>query len=231
MAQLEPQDSKRLTRGVRRERLDKAAFAIAERKKVPTDRLLEILDRMENLSSFDELIDQFGRTAQEHGFWEAHLRSALEKVNVKYETFCDWFAANVADHPLAVEENPPAEKVKNFEEATARGKALDAETYTKCDTIHTLVVHQIVGDPFVFLGLIGTEVAEAMESCRKGNWEDPDGVFEELADAVIRIFDFVSRFSGPRWGHSLEASENFLRILRAKMAVNEVRPFLHGKKY
>ena len=97
--------------------------------------------------------------------------------------------------------------------------------------IYTLVFHQIVGDPFVFLGLMCTEVCEAMESCRKGNWEDPDGVFEELADVVIRIFDFVARFSGHTIGSRTDAAENFLTIIKAKMAVNECRPYLHGKKF
>jgi NTP pyrophosphatase (non-canonical NTP hydrolase) len=88
----------------------------------------------------------------------------------------------------------------------------------------------IVGDPFIFLGLIVTEVGEAMEACRKGNWDQKDGVWEELADVVIRIFDFTCRFNTHQASLRSKADE-FRDVILKKMAYNERRPYLHGKQY
>lgn len=218
-------------REIMRQRTLERATAIATKKKVPTEKLAEILKSFEGLETFEQLVDQCGKTAREHGFWEAHLRTALDKIGITYDTFSDWFAANVADHPTYLDDAASPEKVKEFDEAAARGRRLSEVDCAKCDVINTLVFHRVVGDPFIFLGLICTEVCESMESCRKANWEDPDGVFEELADAVIRIFDFVARFSGPTDGYRKDSADQFVSILKAKMAVNECRPFLHGKKF
>lgn len=93
------------------------------------------------------------------------------------------------------------------------------------------------------LMLIVSEVAEAMEADRKGNFYDKEinfvahnqtnaffeSVFEqhckntfedELADAVIRILDLAySRNIDLEWH------------IRQKMRYNEGRPHMHGKKY
>lgn len=213
----------------------RVAEAIAVRKKLDPEAVKENLKKFGELSSFKDFITQCGKTAKSHGFWEAQLRTSLAKLNITYETFADWFAANIADHPEYDEEKPDPAKVQAFEEAAARGRLLSQETCIKCDTLHKLEFHGIIGDPFIFLGLVGTEVAEAMEACRKGNWYEPDGVFEELVDAVVRIFDFVERFwsFGNRDGWKAEpiTPDRFVALLLAKMAVNESRPFLHGKKF
>jgi NTP pyrophosphatase (non-canonical NTP hydrolase) len=82
------------------------------------------------------------------------------------------------------------------------------------------------------LMLIVSEVAEAMESERKGTRDDklPDrhGAEVELADAVIRIFDYCGAY-----GYDLEGA------YRAKMAYNasridhtlEARRAAGGKKW
>ncbi len=91
------------------------------------------------------------------------------------------------------------------------------------------------------LMLITSELGEALESHRKGkfsNWESFDSdiskiedskafenhikdTFEdEIADAVIRLFDLSARLN-----IDLEKQIN------AKVRYNKTRPYLHGKKY
>lgn len=190
------------------------AHRIATRKKVPTERLEEFLTLYSKDDSMKRLIEECGTTAAGHGFWEAHVRQACESVGISYATYMLWVSLKTAD------EVPPAELRAD----------LTLEVDAKCQVIWALTNKRLLGDPFIFLGLIGTEVAEAMESCRKGNWTDPDGVYEELADALIRIFDFVCRFY-PEGQDRKVAIEQFVDIIRAKMAVNESRPYLHGKKF
>jgi NTP pyrophosphatase (non-canonical NTP hydrolase) len=76
-----------------------------------------------------------------------------------------------------------------------------------------------VGEKFM---LIVTEVAEAMEGHREGgqSLKIPEftKVEEELADAVIRLLDFVGHFN--------------LRLddaIAAKLRYNLTRPYKHGK--
>lgn len=66
--------------------------------------------------------------------------------------------------------------------------------------------------------LIHAEVSEALEADRKG---DKEHVAEELADVVIRVFDYCG-YSGI----DLQAA------IEKKMAYNKTRPHKHGgKKY
>jgi NTP pyrophosphatase (non-canonical NTP hydrolase) len=82
-----------------------------------------------------------------------------------------------------------------------------------------------VGD---LIALMHSELSEAFEHYRNGHepqevfWTDggkPDGVGVELADVVIRIFDFCGRFD-----IGLEA------LIESKMAYNSTRPHKHGGK-
>jgi hypothetical protein len=59
------------------------------------------------------------------------------------------------------------------------------------------------------------------------NWTEPSGVWEELADVQIRLFDFVARYGAK---HEMPPSR-FLAMIQAKMAVNEARPPRHGKNF
>lgn len=82
--------------------------------------------------------------------------------------------------------------------------------------------------PLECMALIHSEVSEAVEEIRKPkcaineNWYQadgkPEGVGMELADAVIRIFDFCGY-------HKI----NLEGCLIGKMKFNETRPWKHGK--
>ena len=88
------------------------------------------------------------------------------------------------------------------------------------------------------LMLTVSELAEALEADRKGRWFKGKGVIkekitvnnfadmvkdtveDEIADAVIRMFDFAEHY-----GIDLEWH------IRQKMNYNATREFKHGKKY
>jgi NTP pyrophosphatase (non-canonical NTP hydrolase) len=71
----------------------------------------------------------------------------------------------------------------------------------------------------VALGLIYTEVTEAMEAVRDPG-DPPDDLAEELADIIIRVADLAG------WEDiDLQAA------VWNKVAVNEGRPRLHGKAF
>lgn len=67
------------------------------------------------------------------------------------------------------------------------------------------------------IALMHSELSEALEALREGNDGD---VVEELADVLIRIFDYC----GGR-GHKLG------QAVVAKMKFNETRPHMHGKLF
>lgn len=88
-------------------------------------------------------------------------------------------------------------------------------------------------NPLECIALIHTELSEAVEEFRKGSPPfvtpvnddniKPEGWLVELADAVIRIGDFVE---------SEGLTNMFVEALKAKMDFNQLRPFRHGgKKY
>lgn len=76
------------------------------------------------------------------------------------------------------------------------------------------------------VALIHSELSEALEADRQPGVQPSDklegvtAVAEELADAVIRIFDLC--------GHLQIDLE---KVVLAKMAYNASRPHLHGKRY
>lgn len=74
------------------------------------------------------------------------------------------------------------------------------------------------------LMLVVSELGEAVEGVRKPGPSDKIPLFtqeeEEIADAVIRLLDYVGRYR-------LRLAE----AVEAKMAVNEGRSFRHGKAF
>ena len=98
-----------------------------------------------------------------------------------------------------------------------------------CETANkTAVAHGWWDDERSFgecIALMHSELSEALEFDRHGNGASdhiPEftGVEEELADVLIRIFDYCGR-KNLRLGEAIVA----------KMQFNESRPYKHGKKY
>ena len=89
---------------------------------------------------------------------------------------------------------------------------------------HGLPAEQIVfdgavGEFLVRLALVVSEVGEALDAWQA---DDRAGTLEELADAVIRIFDLAAGEFG---------AVSFAEAILEKMARNRERPRKHGKRY
>ena len=76
------------------------------------------------------------------------------------------------------------------------------------------------------IALIASEISEALEEARKNAYQKyekdgkPEGVVVELADAIIRIFDFCEHLGLDLKGALLD-----------KLTFNETRPVKHGKVF
>jgi NTP pyrophosphatase (non-canonical NTP hydrolase) len=76
------------------------------------------------------------------------------------------------------------------------------------------------------LMLVTSELGEAMEAHRKGNFTNPKGTFQkdtfedEIADAIIRLLDMAG-------GLNIDIDFHVF----AKLEYNKSRPKLHGKNY
>ena len=71
------------------------------------------------------------------------------------------------------------------------------------------------------LMLIVTEVAEATEALREGNHgEHKDSFEDEITDVMLRLMDLIG-------GLDIDIEAHLIR----KSALNEMRPYLHGKEF
>lgn len=98
--------------------------------------------------------------------------------------------------------------------------------------------HDKPRDPIAALGLVVTEVAEAIEAVRK----DPnapsehigdDGysqLEEELADIIIRVLDFAEECGAKGDPQTSEERLDIVGAIFAKIAFNAKRERMHGKK-
>ena len=68
------------------------------------------------------------------------------------------------------------------------------------------------------IALMHSELSEALEAMR--SLKGKDSVIEELADVLIRIFDFCG-------GRNLDLGDALLK----KMQYNTTRPYKHGKEF
>ena len=197
--------------------ITKIAMAICKEKieKGSKMKLPLPVGQMAKLYSLYDLIDQCGDTARDHGFWEAHVDQALKVCNIP---------RNLYDAVVRLRFT----NSKTMSEADKDLIMAHSEELTQtCIAIKKMGETELLGDPSIFLALISTEAGEAMEAARAGNWDKPSGVWEELADVLIRCFDFIARY-GPKRGMM---PSKFIQIIQAKMAVNESRPVRHGKAY
>lgn len=80
------------------------------------------------------------------------------------------------------------------------------------------------------IALMHSELSEALEEYRsnpeigftfKGENGKPEGLLVELADCMIRIFDFIEKYS---------LSDKFIVALFEKMEYNKTRSYRHGNK-
>lgn len=74
------------------------------------------------------------------------------------------------------------------------------------------------------IALCHSELSEALEAHRKDNIATDDGVVEELADTVIRVFDLADKVDR-KYG------TDFVATMEQKMEYNKHRERKHGKRY
>lgn len=98
--------------------------------------------------------------------------------------------------------------------------------------------HDKPRDPIAALGLVVTEVAEAIEAVRK----DPDApsehigdegytqLEEELADIIIRVLDFAEERGAKGDIMPNDKRLDIVGAIFAKVRFNAKRPRMHGKR-
>ena len=104
---------------------------------------------------------------------------------------------------------------------TALPRALAETPFAKPPNMDQAAVNYIASK----LLMIGTEVSEAAEALRVGDFDShspdgkPEGLKSELADIIIRVVDLAAAL-----GMDME------HALTEKMAYNHTRPYRHGNK-
>lgn len=119
----------------------------------------------------------------------------------------------------------------------ARGFHEEGDKYRHKAHVHDRYAPELRNYYMVKVGLIITEAAEALEELRSGRLADetyypsetkglsipelrkPEGVPSEIADIVIRCFDFAD-----------EAGFSLIDAILEKLAYNDTRAHMHGRQ-
>ena len=149
---------------------------------------------MENLKN---LIKDIHTTAQEHGWW------------VKERTFGDVISLIHSE----LSESLEFQRAKN--NLSKVGIDHFHHYYGEIEVDPSFIQGLALNGEVIFGGIpMLSNVPTSI--CKK-----PDGILPEIADAVIRIFDYVGK---------LGMEEEFVAALIEKHEFNKTRPFLHGGK-
>lgn len=142
------------------------------------------------------VIRQCHRTAAKSGWWDKYMHDGFMSASARF------FGAEIIGSKLML-------KVTELSEALeeVRGKAPLQEVYYSGES-----------GLATFKGSY-KEVQTWLEEQGEKSKPKPEGVPVELADAVIRIFDFCAFFG-----------IDLVGAIRMKMAYNEGRPYRHGGK-
>jgi len=167
-------------------------------------------------NSFELLCERLGKTAQEKGFWDIHKERALDKLRQRF--------FGTPYEPTDGDVDKPVD-IGSAGATLFRG---DIDELFK-QVVEALGDVDLLGDPAIYMALIGSECFEAIKALRDSpaNWTDKDGVWEETADIFIRLADFVIRF-GPKHGIT---PYGFAEKIFDKWEVNKNRPRVHGKRF
>ena len=155
---------------------------------------------MENLV---RLIKDIHATAKEKGWWD------VTPENPK-RTFGDVVSLIHSELSEALE----------FERKNKNLKAVGINhLYHYAGSLEVSSTDSLVGtvnEMGIIVGDMPTMCNQANSLCKK-----PDGLLPELADAVIRVFDYVGK---------LGMEEDFVKALTEKHEFNKTRPYRHGGK-
>ena len=158
---------------------------------------------MKDLVDLEELIKDIHETAKQKGWWDV-------TPNKPERTFGDVVALIHSELSEALE----------FERKSKNLKAVGINH----------LYHYAGGLPVTFGDSIAAQIKELnivpdnaplMSNEKNDICKKPDGLLPELADAVIRVFDYVGK---------LGMEEEFVKALTEKHEFNKTRPYRHGGK-
>jgi hypothetical protein len=167
-------------------------------------------------NSFELLCRGLGETAKSKGFWDIHKERALDKLRQRF--FGTPYEPSDSD----------VDKPVDIGSAGATLYRGDIDELFK-QVVEQLDLDDLLGDPAIYMALIGSECFEAIKALRDSpaNWMEKDGVWEEVADTFIRLGDFVIRY-GDKHGIT---PYGFAEKIFEKWEINKARPRVHGKRF
>lgn len=147
------------------------------------------------MNCLENLIKDIHANARDHGFWdkEVPFSQALSLIHSE------------GSESLEFERNKDNLKKKGIDYLYHYAGTIVSE-----DTVDDFIGTSVVVEPTPLMSNIPTA------NCKK-----PDGLLPELADIVIRVFDYVG---------SLDMADVFVQALLEKHEYNKTRPHKHGNK-